>query len=106
MAGLVLDEHGHDDVSWLRKEVGGILPHPTKLLLLVLQWRCLRSIENTEFLPHPDRNVFGHKKSDRCMAVPGHDARRRGRDHSRTSWAGNQQQYYRERTGIASKTER
>src|SRR5712675_1887682 len=71
MAGLVLDEHGHDDVSWSRKEAGGILPHPTKLLLLVLQWRCLRSIENTEFLPHPDRNVFCHKKSDRCMAVPG-----------------------------------
>jgi hypothetical protein len=32
--------------------------------------------------------------------------RSRGKDHSRTSWAGNQQQYYRERTGIASKTER
>ena len=26
MAGLVLDEHGHDDVSWSRKEAGGILP--------------------------------------------------------------------------------
>src|SRR6266849_5464709 len=53
MAGLVLDEHGHDDVSWSRKEAGGILPRPTKLLLLVCSggacaasrkdWHCVQN---------------------------------------------------------------